>query len=261
MARLRDPKTGCPWDVAQNFASIAPYTIEEAYEVADAIARGDMADLRGELGDLLLQVVFHARIAEEAGSFDLDDVAKALAEKLIVRHPHVFGPDTPERHDTAAQTRSWEAIKAEERAGKRALSDAPPSALDHVPLALPAAMRAEKIQARASRVGFDWAAPESALDKVGEEVREVRDVLSGEDNAAARHEEIGDLLFAAVNAARLCKVDAEAALRDATRKFERRFRQVEEELARRGTTPQQSSLDEMDSIWNSLKIPRNQNES
>ena len=250
MARLRDPRTGCPWDVQQDFASIAPYTIEEAYEVEDAIARGDMAALREELGDLLFQVVFHARMAEERGAFDFGQVAAGLADKMVARHPHVFGAG--ERRDAEHQTLAWEAIKAEERARKRAASAAPPSALDDVPVNLPALTRAQKIQKRAGRVGFDWKDPVPALDKVVEETAEVRAAL---DAVAPieQAEEIGDLLFAVVNVARLAGVDAEGALRAATSKFERRFKGVEAELARRGRTPERSDLVEMDAIWAEVK--------
>jgi nucleoside triphosphate diphosphatase len=252
MARLRDPETGCPWDVQQDFATIAPYTIEEAYEVADAIARQDLGALREELGDLLFQVVFHARMAEEKGAFAFQDVASALADKMIARHPHVFAD--AERQDVARQTASWEAIKADERARKKAASTAPASALDDVPLNLPALARAQKIQKRAGRVGFDWRDPVPALDKVVEETAEVRAALAV---AAARPEELaeelGDLLFAVVNVARLAGVDAETALRNATIKFERRFRGVEAELMRRGRTPETSDLAEMDAIWDAVK--------
>ena len=250
MARLRDPETGCPWDVQQDFASIAPYTIEEAYEVADAIARGDLAALREELGDLLFQVVFHARMAEERGAFDFHAVAAALADKMVARHPHVFGD--AERHDAARQTVSWEAIKATERARKKAASTIPPSALDDVPLNLPALARAQKIQQRAGRVGFDWRDPVPALEKVVEETAEMRAALAAGQPAELK-EEIGDLLFAMVNVARLAGVDAETALRDATAKFDRRFRGVEAELARRGRTPETSDLAEMDAIWDQVK--------
>jgi ATP diphosphatase len=250
MARLRDPTHGCPWDVAQDFASIAPYTIEEAYEVADAIARGDMASLREELGDLLFQVAFHARMAEERGAFDFHQVAAALVDKMVARHPHVFGAE--QRRDAEAQILAWETIKAEERARKRTAAGSPPGALDDVPVNLPALTRAQKIQKRAGRVGFDWKDPVPALDKVAEETAEVRAAL---DTGAQSDitEEIGDLLFAVVNVARLAGVDAEGALRAATGKFERRFRGVEAELARRGRTPETSDLAEMDAIWTDVK--------
>ncbi len=251
MARLRDPQSGCPWDVAQNFASIAPYTIEEAYEVADAIDRGDLAALREELGDLLFQVVFHAQMAAEAGAFDFHAVAGGLADKMVARHPHVFG-DAPQRPDAQAQTQAWETLKAEERANKQARSAAPPSALDDVPANLPALARAQKIQRRAGRVGFDWRAPGPALDKVDEESAEVRQELASGSTAAIA-EEIGDLLFAVVNVARLAEVDAETALRAATRKFDLRFRAVETALAAAGRKPEQATLAEMDAIWDAVK--------
>ena len=213
MARLRDPQTGCPWDVAQNFVTVAPYTIEEAYEVADACARDDMPALKDELGDLLLQVVFHARMAEERGSFAFDDVADAISDKMERRHPHVFG-------DGLLGEGSWERIKAEERAAKAE----DPSALGGVALALPALMRAEKLQKRAARTGFDWPDAEGARAKIDEEMAEVIDAA----NDAERVEEIGDLLFAVVNWARKLGVDPEVALRGANDKFERRFRAMED---------------------------------
>jgi nucleoside triphosphate diphosphatase len=247
MAKLRDPKGGCPWDVEQNFGTIAPYTIEEAYEVADAIERQDMTGLREELGDLLFQVVFHARMAEEAKLFDFHAVAGELADKMIRRHPHVFGDKSIA--DAEAQTEAWEAHKAAERAAK-----GPASALDNVPVNLPALTRAQKLQKRAGRVGFDWKAPLPALDKVEEEVREVRAELS--DTAAPPErleDELGDLLFAMVNVARLANVDAETALRRASAKFERRFRRVEALLAERGSSPAKSTLAEMDALWDKAK--------
>jgi len=213
MAKLRDPVSGCEWDREQTFATIAPYTIEEAYEVADAIGRDDLADLRGELGDLLLQVVFHARMAEEAGAFDFEAVARAVSDKLEARHPHIFGADT----SGSAQSERWEAIKAKERAEQGATS-----ALDGVAAALPALMRAEKLQKRAARVGFDWPDPAGAAEKVHEEMDEL-DQATGD----ARAEEAGDLLFAAVNLVRLHGIAPEEALRQANAKFERRFRAME----------------------------------
>src|SRR6478736_1572552 len=213
MARLRDPQNGCPWDVAQNFATIAPYTIEEAYEVADACARDDMSALMDELGDLLLQVVFHARMAEERGSFAFGDVADAISDKMERRHPHVFG-------DGPLGEGSWELIKAEERAAKAE----DPSALGGVALALPALMRAEKLQKRAARTGFDWPDAEGARAKIEEEMGEVAHATNETDRA----EEIGDLLFAVVNWARKLGVDPEIALRSANDKFERRFRSMED---------------------------------
>ena len=248
LARLRDKTEGCPWDLEQNFATIAPYTIEEAYEVADAIERNDMPALKEELGDLLFQVVFHARMAEEAGLFDFDDVAAALADKMIRRHPHVFG----EAHirDAAHQTETWETTKAAERKAK---GDGE-SALSGVPVALAALSRAQKVQQRAARVGFDWGEPLPALNKLAEEVEELRAELSAEARDVAKvDEEIGDLLFATVNVARLAGADAETTLRRATAKFERRFRQIETALAAAGKRPETSTLAEMDALWNRVK--------
>ncbi len=261
MARLRDPQAGCPWDVEQNFASIAPYTIEEAYEVADAIAREDMGALREELGDLLFQVIFHARMAEEQKLFDFNDVADDLATKMIRRHPHVFA--SAEIRDSAHQTEAWEVHKARERQAK---SGDDSSALANVPVNLPALTRAQKIQKRASRVGFDWGDALPALDKVAEEIAELRAELkpaepppekttgkTAEKAAERTEEEIGDLLFAVVNVARLAGAEAETALRRATSKFERRFRHVEDMLASRGKKPEQSTLQEMDALWDEAK--------
>lgn len=250
MVRLRDPARGCPWDVAQDFSTIAPYTIEEAYEVADAIARADLPALREELGDLLFQVVFHARMAEERGAFAFADVVRGLADKMVARHPHVFGD--ADRRDADAQIVAWEAMKAAERARKATADPSPPSALDDVPLALPALARAQKIQKRASTVGFDWKAAEPALDKVREETDEVAAALAepGRPHVA---EEIGDLLFAAVNVARLAGIDAETALRAANAKFERRFKAMEIELAARGHAPGVADLNEMDAVWTLIK--------
>ena len=249
MAKLRDPVGGCPWDRAQDFATIAPYTIEEAYEVADAIERGDLAALREELGDLLLQVVFHARMAEEARQFDFNDVVLAIVDKLVRRHPHVFGDAVIADGD--AQSRSWEALKAAERAAK---ASAPAGALDGVASGLPALARAQKIQSRAGRVGFDWGDPLPALAKLEEEIAEVRAELEpGQRDSERLSEELGDLLFAQVNVARLAGVDAETALRRATLKFERRFRRIEALLAERGTSPAASTLAEMDALWERVK--------
>jgi len=250
MATLRDPQRGCPWDVEQTFRTIAPYTIEEAYEVADAIERDDMAALKEELGDLLFQVVFHARMGEEAGLFTFDDVADVLADKMVRRHPHVFG--TSEIKTAAAQTVAWEEHKAKER---RASYGEAASALAGVPVNLPALARAQKIQKRAARVGFDWGDAVPALEKVDEEVRELRAELTNRTAASPERleEEIGDLLFAVVNVARLIGADAETALRRATLKFERRFRRVEALLAQSGKTPEQASLSEMDALWDRAK--------
>lgn len=232
MARLRDPETGCPWDVAQTYETIVPYTIEEAYEVADAIARQDLLALKDELGDLLLQVVFHARMAEEAGAFAFDDVATAISDKMERRHPHVFGDAT---------SVDWEGIKAEERAQN---SDA--SALAGVALALPALLRAEKLQKRAARTGFDWPDAQGAREKILEEMAEV----DAAPDADSREDEIGDLLFAVVNWARKHKIDPEVALRRANAKFEARFRAMEDTAGDEFTS---LSLDQKEALWQSIK--------
>ncbi len=248
MAALRDPKTGCPWDLAQTFQSIAPYTIEEAYEVADAIAQEAWQDLPGELGDMLLQVVFHAQIAQEAGMFRFADVARAIADKMVARHPHVFsqGPDDRPHAKTAAQqSLDWEKQKAAER-GKEA------RVLDGIALGLPALTRAVKLQNRAARVGFDWPSIDEVLDKLREEVGELtqaRDQLG----PAEMEDEFGDLLFVMANLARHMKIDPEAALRGANAKFTRRFSRIEDWLRQEGRTPQQSNLAEMDALWNRAK--------
>jgi len=248
MARLRDPARGCPWDREQDFATIAPYTIEEAYEVAEAIAENDMAALKDELGDLLFQVVFHARIAEERGAFDFGDVAETIADKMVRRHPHVFGD--VEIADSAAQTVAWEEHKAQERRAKD--GGGKESALDGVGVALPALTRAEKIQKRAARVGFDWPAAAPIFDKIEEEIAELRAELDA--NVPERVEdELGDLLFAVANLARHLDVDPDTALRKATRKFERRFRRVEALLAEGGKTASGSTLDEMEAEWRRAK--------
>ncbi len=245
MARLRDPDGGCPWDREQDFATIAPYTIEEAYEVADAIERADMPALKDELGDLLLQVVFHARMAEEAGLFAFDDVAAAISDKMIRRHPHVFGD--AEIASVAAQNEAWEAHKAAERQA-RGEAD---SVLDGVALALPALLRAAKISRRAARIGFDWPDARAVIPKLAEEIAEVEDELdSGTTTQAALEEEVGDLLFAAANLARKLDVEPETALRRATAKFERRFRQVEAMAAERGIG---RDLDALEALWNEVK--------
>ncbi|HWF75969.1 MAG TPA: nucleoside triphosphate pyrophosphohydrolase [Caulobacteraceae bacterium] len=252
MARLRAPEGGCPWDLEQTFATIAPYTIEEAYEVADAIERGDLADLKDELGDLLLQVAFHARMAEEAGAFDFADVARAINDKMVRRHPHVFGDVT--HKDVAEQTRAWETIKAGERAAKRApgSGDAPPSLLDEVPTALPALTRAVKLSKRAARVGFVWPSAAEVLAKLHEEVAELEAEVAAGDIAKAR-EELGDVLFVCANLARELDVDPEAALRTTNAKFVRRFKYIEAELAAHGSSPEQSDLAEMDALWDAAK--------
>ena len=246
MARLRDPDGGCPWDIEQTFASIAPYTIEEAYEVADAIQRGDLKDLKEELGDLLLQVVFHARMAEEDGLFGFEDVAQAISDKLLRRHPHVFG-DASHR-DSAEQTLAWETIKAEERAAKG--RDA--SVLDDVPVGLPALTRALKLTKRAGRVGFDWPTVAEVMAKLAEEVAELSVELE-RGNVAAAREELGDLLFVCANLARKLDVEPEDVLRGANAKFTRRFQFIERSLAAQDRTPEQASLQEMEELWTAAK--------
>ena len=245
MARLRNPDSGCPWDIEQTFETISPYTIEEAYEVDDAIRRGDVGAIKDELGDLLLQVVFQSRIAEESGLFSFDDVANAINDKMIRRHPHVFA-DADEL-DSDTQTASWEAQKAQERQSRDIHG-----LLDDVPLALPALKRAQKLQKRAGTVGFDWPDPHRVLEKVDEELAEVRDAMA---NGSARdvQEEIGDLLFVCVNLARKLKVNAEEATRDANAKFERRFRYIETTLAAGGQSMHDTSLDDMETLWNEAK--------
>ena len=245
MARLRDPVGGCPWDQQQTFASIAPYTVEEAYEVADAIERGDLGDLKEELGDLLLQVVFHARIAQEQGAFDFAGVAAAISDKMIRRHPHVFGDHAYD--DQAAQTAGWEALKAQERKAK-----AKTGVLDDVPAGLPALTRAVKLTKRAARVGFDWPSTKEVLDKLREEIAELEFEIEAGDQAKAR-EELGDLLFVCANLARKLDVEPEDALRATNAKFSRRFASIEAALAKDGRTPDQSDLAEMDALWDAAK--------
>jgi len=245
MARLRDPQRGCPWDLQQNFNSIAPYTIEEAYEVADAIERNDLADLRHELGDLLFQVVFHSQMAREQGEFSFDDVVAAICDKMERRHPHVFGTDRID--DAEAQTVAWEEHKRRERA---AGGD---GVLDNVPVGLPALTRASKLGKRAAQVGFEWADISGAIDKVQEEVGELRhEVATGTDKARTE-QEIGDLLFSLVNVCRYLQIDPENALRLTNAKFERRFRYIEQELRARGRGPADSTLEEMDILWDEAK--------
>jgi nucleoside triphosphate diphosphatase len=258
MAALRDPVSGCPWDVEQTFASIAPFTIEEAYEVADAIERGGTEDLREELGDLLLQVVFHARMAEEAGLFDFGGVVEAITAKLVRRHPHVFGDAKALSPDDVKAL--WGRIKADEKRAKLASSatDGQPQAsrsgaLDGIPLALPALSRAMKLQEKAGKVGFDWNDVRAVLEKIREEIVEVEAEIA-EGSAQALSGEVGDLLFAAVNLARHLKVDPEAALRGANAKFERRFAHIEDRLAAGGQTPESASLDEMERLWVEAKV-------
>jgi len=246
MRRLRDPDTGCPWDIEQDFASIAPYTIEEAYEVADAIARGDMADLEGELGDLLLQTVYHTAMGEEAGHFTFDTVTRAISDKMVARHPHVFGTESRDK-SAEQQTADWEAIKAAERADK-----AERGTLDGVAIGLPALLRALKLQKRAARVGFDWPSTDQVLDKIQEESRELVEAVD-ELSQTEIEEEFGDLLFVMANLGRHLNLDPEAALRKANAKFCRRFEAVEAMLTERGKTPAQSDLAEMDALWNAAK--------
>jgi nucleoside triphosphate diphosphatase len=258
MAMLRTPDTGCPWDLAQNFVTIAPYTIEEAYEVADAIERGDYEDLKDELGDLLLQVVFHARMAEEAGLFAFGDVVHAITAKLVRRHPHVFGDAG--RLDTGAVNALWNEIKAQEKAERAARRVAAPKtgrepgrgALSGVPAALPALTRALKLQDKAGKVGFDWNDPSAVLAKIREETEEIAAELSSGETRAAQAE-VGDLLFAVVNLARHLGADPEAVLRATNEKFERRFGHIEDALAAAGKTPVQATLAEMDELWNEAK--------
>ncbi len=250
MARLRDPAKGCPWDLAQTFATIAPYTIEEAYEVADAIDRDDLADLREELGDLLFQVIFHSRMAQEAGAFTLADVVRGICDKMVRRHPHVF--DTADGRNAATQSDAWERTKAAERARKSGTGAGPPSALDGVALALPALLRAEKLQQRAASSGFDWTDPNDIFEKLAEETTEVRNAIaSGEPEAV--EDEIGDLLFVAANLARRLNVDPEAALRRANAKFERRFREMETLARSEGTEFTRLSLAEQETLWQRVK--------
>ena len=288
MAALRTPETGCPWDLVQTFASIAPYTIEEAYEVADAIERGDAADLRDELGDLLLQVVYHSRIAQEQGAFDFGAVVEGITEKMIRRHPHVFGDATA--RSSGAVMGLWDKIKAEEKATKLAGNSSPsphtsrgegeeiPSILADVPVGLPGLTRAVKLQSKAAKVGFDWPGLAPVFDKMREELAELEEVALPHDPRAAPSgrlsslaasdspsssrpeaagakikEEFGDLLFVMANVARHLKIDPEAALRAANQKFTRRFHHIEVRLAQQGTSPAQSTLAEMDALWDEAK--------
>lgn len=258
MARLRDPQHGCPWDLRQDYASIVPHTLEEAYEVADAIARRDFPQVRDELGDLLFQVVYYSQLGREDGHFDFAQVVDGITRKLVRRHPHVFpdgdlhGPLDLPRLDEATIKRRWEEIKAEERAEKAAAPEQL-SLLDDVPAALPALSRAAKLQKRAANVGFDWADAMSVVAKIQEELDEVREAMAN-GQAAQVAEEVGDLLFVMVNLARHLQVDAEDALRQANAKFERRFRYIEEGLNAQGRTPQEASLEEMDALWDAAKV-------
>ena len=246
MRRLRDPKTGCPWDVEQTFASIAPYTIEEAYEVAGAIEDEDWPALKDELGDLLFQAVFHARMAEELGAFDFGDVVAAVTDKMARRHPHVFG-DLAGIDTAEAQTAAWEEHKKKERAAKGA------SLLDDVPRALPALLRAMKLQKRAASVGFDWDSAPKVVEKIAEEAHEIVEAQTAGAAPEKLEEELGDLLFAVANLARHLRIDPEAALRAANAKFIRRFKAIERELAKQGKAPAEASLAEMEAIWQAAK--------
>lgn len=258
MARLRDPQHGCPWDLRQDYASIVPHTLEEAYEVADAIARRDFPQLRDELGDLLFQVVYYSQLGREDGHFDFGQVVDGITRKLVRRHPHVFpdgdlhGPLDLPRLDEATIKRRWEEIKAEERAEKAAAPEQL-SLPDDVPAALPALSRAAKLQKRAANVGFDWADATPVVAKIQEELDEVREAMAN-GQAAQVAEEVGDLLFVMVNLARHLQVDAEDALRQANAKFERRFRFIEEALKAQDRSPQEASLEEMDALWDAAKV-------
>jgi nucleoside triphosphate diphosphatase len=248
MAALRTPGSGCPWDLEQSFQTIAPYTLEEAYEVADAIARSDLADLREELGDLLLQVVYHARMAQEEHAFDFGDVVETVTGKLIRRHPHVFAGE--QGRSAEAVKGLWERIKAEEKAERR--KPAPEGALAGVPLALPALTRALKLQDKASRVGFDWNDARAVLAKIREEADEIEAALDAGETAHAA-KEVGDLLFAVVNMARHLSADPEGVLRETNLKFERRFAFIERALGARGKMPKEATLAEMDALWDAAK--------
>lgn len=258
MAALRHPETGCPWDVEQDFRSIAPYTVEEAFEVADAIERGDPDDLREELGDLLLQVVYHARMAEEAGTFDFGAVVEAITTKMIRRHPHVFGDEIARSAGMAKG--AWNRIKAEEKALKaarraaRGLAEAAPSLLDDVPAGMPGLVRAVKLQDKAGTVGFDWNDPKAVIAKIREELDEIEaEIDRTPRDLSATEAELGDVLFAVANLARHLKLDPEAALRVTNEKFRRRFAHIEAVLAARGSSPAKASLDEMEAIWQEAK--------
>jgi ATP diphosphatase len=246
MAALRDPARGCPWDKGQSFDTIAPYTIEEAYEVADAIARRDWAALKDELGDLLFQVVYYAQMAAEDGRFDFAAIASAIADKMVRRHPHVFG--TESRAGANAQTHAWEAQKAAERAAR-----AETGVLDGVPAALPALARALKLTRRAARVGFDWPTPEAVLDKLAEETRELQDEIAAGASLDRLGDEVGDMLFVLANLARKLGLDPEACLRRANAKFERRFGVIEQALASEGKSPADATLEEMEALWAAAK--------
>ena len=255
MAQLRDPQDGCPWDREQDFDSIAPYTLEEAYEVAEAIHQKDMPSLKDELGDLLFQVVFHAQMASEAGHFDFQDVVDGLCEKMTRRHPHVFGDASIE--DADAQTAAWEAHKEQERREKARAAGIEPSVLDGVALSYPALLRSVKLSKRAARVGFDWPAAEPVIDKLNEEMLELAAEMverhKGGDNQDALESELGDVLFAWTSLARFLKVDPEKALRGTNQRFEDRFRRIEQALAEQGREPQDATLDELEALWQKAK--------
>ncbi len=249
MAALRTPGSGCPWDLEQSFATIAPYTIEEAYEVADAIDRGDMQDLKEELGDLLLQVVFHSQMAEEAHQFNFGDVVEIVTQKLIRRHPHVFGDKRG--LDPEAVKKLWKEIKASERAARPDAAEA--GVLDGVPVNLPPVMRAQKLQDRAATVGFDWKEPQPVLAKIIEEVEEISEAMQAEAEQPKLQAEVGDLLFAVINLARHLKIDASRALAETNGKFQRRFSYIEQELAAQCTSPAEATLERMEALWNEAK--------
>ena len=264
MARLRDPVKGCPWDLEQTFETIAPYTIEEAYEVADAIARNDMKNLKRELGDLLFQSIYHAQMAEEAGYFDFSDVVNSICQKMVKRHPHVFGEGQVK--NASDQVKTWEDIKANERIeeAKSKITNSDkvylPGALDGLPGNLPSIKMAEKLQKRAARVGFDWSDTENVINKIREELIEVVQEFQADDISKVRlTDEIGDLLFACINLSRKAKVDPETALRVANLKFERRFRRIEELLALQGRTPNDANLSEMENLWMQTKAEERAN--
>lgn len=258
MARLRDPQSGCPWDVEQTFRTIAPYTIEEAYEVAEAIEQNDLAALKDELGDLLLQVVFHARMAEEDGRFDFEAVAAAIGDKMVRRHPHVFGDVSVD--SAAAQTRAWEDTKAAERAARKADGEAH-GALDGVTVGLPALTRAAKLQRRAARVGFDWPETLQVFEKIDEEIAEIKEEIENGSDPVQLEDEVGDLLFVAVNLARHLAVDPETALRRSNAKFERRFRSMERALLADRTALKDLPLEVLEEAWQAAKARESDSES